>query len=470
MSKVWTPRDYQVIAADFIIENQRCNLWAQPGLGKTSTVYMVLDILSLAGSGFFPALVIAPLAPAETAWLDEPRKWDIFNGMRVVPILGPHQRRDEALTERADVFIVNYENVEWLVERLGGRWPFGIVIADESPRLKSFRGFLQTNALGHTFLNSGKGGARSTALAHVARKASRWINLTGTPATNGLKDLWGPMWFVDHGSRLGRTFGDFKKRWFFENPFAKAVELRHPDCEAEIHAAVADVSLSLRTADWLPVHEPLIVERPVILPPDARKLYTQMERDLFVEIQNNPVAACNAAVLSNKLLQMASGAVYDSTKAARWVHDAKIEGLRSIVEELSGEPLLVAYWYQWEQEALKRHFPHIRFYRGKEDQDDWNAGRLTLMGVQPASAGHGVDLQYGGCKMTHFTHTWDLELRLQIAERIGPARQLQAGFDRVVTHYNLVAKNTLDEDVLERQDAKQTVQSALMAARAKRPT
>lgn len=451
----FTPREYQRIARDFILDHQRCNLFAVPGMGKTATCYTVIDILKLCGSSFFPCLVIAPKKVVELPWPDEQKKWLDFNGLKIVSVLGEHALRDEALMARGDVFLINYENVQWLTKKYAGRpWPFKTVIADESTRLKNFR------------MNGG--GARAKALSEIALHCGRWINLTGTPVPNGLKDLWGQMWFVDQGGRLGRTHGDFMKRWFFADPYKKTVELRHPSCALEIHAAIADVTLALRAEDWFPIQKPLEIPRYVELPPDARALYDEMEKRLFIEVDGVPIEAVNNGVKSGKLLQMASGMVYDEGKVARWIHDAKVEGLRSLVEEMAGEPLLVAYWYKWEPDMFRKVFPDIVQFKGKKEQDAWNAGKIPLMMLHPGSAGHGIDLQFGGRAIAHFTHTWDLELHDQVNERIGPTRQLQAGFTRNVLHYNLIAKNTIDVEVIERNIHKTSIQDALMTARARR--
>ncbi len=470
----FTPREYQVIARDFILDTQRCNLFAQPGLGKTSTCYTVIDILKMCGSGFFPALVIGPKAVVELPWPNEQKKWRDFNDLRIVPILGEHALRDEALMAKGDVFLINYENVQWLLKKYAGRpWPFKTIIADESTRLKNCRSYYQTNPGGHTFLTK-LGGARAAALSEIASKCGRWINLTGTPTPNGLKDLWGQNWFVDYGQRLGRTHGDFMRRWFHADPYSKMVELRHESCTAEIHAAIADVTLALRAEDWFPIQKPLEIPREVELPSDARKLYDEMEKQFFIEIDSNPIEAVNAAVKSSKLLQIATGGIYDAEQKAHHLHDAKTEGLRSLVEELSGERLIVAYWFKFEIPMLEKVFdgkgsnPKFHLFKGRKDQDLWNAGKIDILGLHPASAGHGIDLQYGGRSIAHTTPIWDLELRQQICERIGPTRQLQAGFNRTVNHYNMVARNTMDVEVIDRQVGKASVQDALMAARARR--
>lgn len=442
-------------------------------MGKTSITFSAMDILQIVGSNYFPALIIAPKKVCETTWPSEQRKWLDFNGIKVVQILGEADVRDDALMTKGDVYVINYDNVPWLLDRLKRKlWPFKIVVADESPRLKNFRGFYATHPeTGLVYFNKGgKSGVRSAALGAIAEHTKRWINLTGTPATNGLKDLWGQNWFVDFGVRLGRTYGDYMKQWFFLNPYTRVTELRHPSCEAEIYLALADVSLALRAEDWFDIEQPQVFRREVELPPAARKVYDAMERDFFIELGEKTVVAANAAVLSSKLLQIAAGAVYSGTgptKTATWLHDAKIEELRSIMNEL-GEPLLVAYWFKFEEQLLKKAFPEFRVFRGQEEEDLWNKGKIQLMGVHPASAGHGTNLQHGGRAIAHMTHCWDLEMKLQVNERNGVVRQMQAGYDRTVLQYEIVARNTMDEEVLLRQERKLSVLEALMAARAHR--
>jgi hypothetical protein len=455
MTAHFTPREYQTIGANFIIANQRCNLFAVPGLGKTSIIYMVLDLLKLAGSSFFPVLVIAPKKVCELTWPAEQTKWDAFADLRVVQILGERDVRDNALMCKGDVYVINYDNIPWLVQKLGPRWPFKIVVADESTRLKNFRA------------HKGSAGKRSQALSEIAMHTGRWINLTGTPAPNGLKDLWGQMWFVDFGQRLGRTYTDFLNRWFYVNAYDKSIEPRK-GAEAEIYAAIADVTLALRAEDWLNIGDPHEFTREVELPDSVRKQYTEMERHFFTQLENGEIEASTSAVRSLKLLQMASGAVYDGERHAHFLHDAKIEALRSVIDELGGEPLLVSYYFKFEVPLLQKAFPGFRIFSNRKDEDDWNKGKIPLMGVHPGSAGHGTNLQYGGRAMAHITHQWDLELRQQVCERIGPVRQLQAGLNRAVLHYNLVAKSTLDEEVIERLTSKCSVQDALMLARSHR--
>jgi hypothetical protein len=351
------------------------------------------------------------------------------------------------------VYCINYDNVPWLIDRIGTKkWAFKTIIADESTKLKNFR-------------HRG-GGVRAAALNEIAHLTGRWMNLTGTPATNGLKDLWGQQWFVDFGYRLKPTYTAFFELWFRQNRYTNRVE-PFPHSEKQIHDLLADCTMALRPEDWFDIKQPLLFRKDVRLPPEATAQYRDMERLYFAEIDGREVEAANALAKSQKLLQMASGTVYDNTKAATWVHDAKIDMLESIVNEAAGENVLVVYHYKHEAQRILKHFPGSRVYRGKEDEDDWNAGKIPLMLIQPQSAGHGKNLQHGGRTMVFFTHTWDLELRLQVIERIGPTRQAQSGYDRAVMIYDICAADTLDNEVMARNEGKLSVLDALMAARAR---
>lgn len=453
IAREYTPREYGTLATTFMLNTPFCALWALPGMGKTVLVYTVLDILKLAGSGFFPALVIAPKKVCELTWPAEAKKWKHLADLRVVSLLGDKAQRERALLQRGDVYVINYDNIQWLVNRLGKLWPFRILILDESTRVKGYR------LIG--------GGKRSTSLAEVADKCGRVIELSGTPAPNGLKDLWGQLFFLDKGKRLGASYTAFLNRWFTVDRYTDEIMPR-PSAEKEIYEAIADITLSLRPEDWFEIDEPLYMERLVELPPEAMKLYEEMETQFFLELDEREVDAVNAMALSQKLLQIASGTVYDNEGSTIPIHDAKIEALRSIVEESGGESILTVYQYRSQITALQAAFPGTRVFKTKKDQDDWNTGKIPHMLIHPESAGHGVDLQEGGRTMVFFTGTWNLEHRLQVVERIGPMRQLQSGHPRAVMIYDLIASNTIDGDVLSRMQGKLSVQEALMAARAVR--
>lgn len=446
------PRPYQGMIIDHIVEHPRCAIWAGMGMGKTSSTLSALDALLLAEDP--PVLVIAPLRVAVATWPDEALKWAHTAGLRVVPITGSSKERMAALHRRADVYTINYENLPWLVEVWGHRWPYRIVIADESTKLKGFR--------------LRQGGQRAAALGKVAHGlARRFITLTGTPAPNGLIDLWGQMWFVDRGERLGRTFTAFKDRWFGPNPDGHGV-VALPHAQDQIQAALRDVCLTVEAKDWFDLRDPIVNNIYVDLPARARKDYEDMQKKMFAElVSGERLEAVNAAARTIKCLQMANGAAYVGEKSDKWeeIHDLKLQALESIVEEAGGMPVLVAYHFKSDLARLKRAFP-----KGRElDQNpqtlrDWNAGKIPLLFAHPASAGHGLNLQDGGNILVFFAHWWNLEERQQIVERIGPTRQLQAGHDRPMFIHNIIAAGTVDEMVIERVETKREVQDILLSA------
>ena len=453
MAEVYHPRPYQNIATSFIIDHPQCMLAVDMGMGKTASTLAALEILKLAGSAYFPALVLGPTQVARTVWTSERARWERFEGLKIERIVGSKEQRLAALKRpRADIYVMNYENLPWLVALLEKKWPFRIVVADESTRLKNYRLV--------------KGGVRSHALGKVAKHTQRWINLTGTLAPNGLTDLWGQYWFLDFGKRLGRTYTSFMQRWFYQNEYTREVTML-PGAEQEIHAAIADITLALRVEDWFDVQKPQLIRKEVQLPDAAYKQYRAMEKDFFAEIGDG-IEAATSGVKSQKLLQMASGSIYDAAHTAHPVHDAKVEGLQEIVEEVR-EPLLVAYWYAFDLPRIQKAFPKARVRRSEKDDDDWNAGKIDMLLAHPASAGHGLNFQHGGRNIVFYSETWDTELRDQIIQRIGPARQAQSGYNRVVRIFDIVAKDTIDQEVLERNQTKESIQSALKRARARRP-
>jgi len=449
------------------------------GLGKTLTTLTTLATAYLSGEETKPTLVLAPKRVARNTWPDEIEKWEHLRGLEASVVLGTPEERIKALRNtNANVFTTNYENVPWLVDQFKGKpWPFARCVADESTRLKGFRGGFRVHPkTGRTYYQ-GAGGERSRALGSVAHHVTNFYELTGTPSPNGLQDLWGQLWFLDAGKRLGRTHSAFKDRYFKTGYNGFSLEPL-PFTQEQIEAAVADICMSLRAEDYFDLEEPVVITIPVKLPPKARALYQRMEREMFLQIGDKDVEAFGAADRTLKCLQLASGAVYanpevenDEDPRAREtivVHDAKIEALESLVSELAGAPLLVAYHFQSDLERLLKAFPSARHL----DDDpktirDWNAGRIPMLLAHPASAGHGLNLQDGGHHIAIFSHWWDLEQYMQIIERIGPVRQMQSGYNRLVYIYLIVAEGTMDEQVIARRDLKRQSQSALMAATVK---
>lgn len=470
MTREFTPREYQHAIIDHILRVPRCGLWASMGTGKTVSTLTALDILDLTEPG--PTLVLAPKRVAQSTWPDEAKKWSHLAHLEVSAVVGDVDARRAALRRDVPIYTTNYENLPWLVEHLGERWPFSKLVLDEATRVKSFRGSYQTSKSGKEFLRLDSG-VRAKALATVAHtRVERIIELTGTPSPNGLQDLWGQAWFLDKGRRLGRTFKGFADRWFQAIPGGDGYsQIRPlPTAQDQIQDRLRDICLSLDAKDYFDLKEPIVTVVRVDLPPKARRLYRDMEREMFMSVDGNDIEAVGAAAKTIKCLQIANGAAY-ADEQHNWVeiHDEKTQALESIVGEASGAPILVAYHFKSDLARLVRAFPQGRVL----DDDpqtirDWNAGRIRLLFAHPASAGHGLNLQDGGNILVFYSHWWDLEQFQQIVERIGPVRQMQAGHDRPVWIYHIVATDTVDELVMARRDSKRGVQDLLLEAMKRR--
>ena len=362
---------------------------------------------------------------------------------------GSSEKRLAALKSGADIFTMNYENLDWLLKATNGAWPFKTVVADELTRLKSFR--------------IRQGSKRAQALGKVAHTSvTRFIGLTGTPSPNGLVDLWGQLWFIDKGERLGRSFSAFESRWFRKGYDGFSLS-PFPHAAREIQDRIKDVCL---TVNALPTDEPISNVIDVELPPAAAKLYKDMEKRMFIELENIDVAADSAAVKTMKCLQLANGAIYtDDTGTFEEVHKAKLEALESVIEEAAGASVLVAYHFKSDLARLKKAFPKGRTLDTNPNTiREWNAGKIPLLFAHPASAGHGLNLAEGGNILVFFSLNWSLEEHMQIVERIGPMRQAQAGLKRPVFLHYLSARDTVDALVLERLFSKRTVQEILLDA------
>lgn len=496
------PYQYQEIMIAFALTILRCALWAFPGMGKTSSVLAVIDALLLSG-GARKVIVFAPLRVARDTWPQEALKWTQFAKMRIAFIewtlperaflkarntFLKLKERDEkieeqatkearhlalslrpsavdarmAVLERIDVLCVNYDVIQQLTAIFGDEWPWDMVVADESTRLKNLR--------------TRQGGKRTQALAKITHtKVKRWINLTGTPSPNGLEDLWGQTWFLDQGLRLGRTFSAFQDRWFgfqranaavnAHKTFVKRVVFPH--AQKEIQDLLRDVCLTLDARDWFDLQEPIVRTIEVTLPPKARQHYREMEKLMFTAIATHGVEAMAASGRDMKCMQLANGFAFVEDQEVKWVetHDEKLDALESIVEEAAGMPVLTAYHFKPDLARLKKRFPHGLDLATKDGMRRAKAGEGRVWFGHPASMGHGVDgLQYHSNILVFYAHWWDLEPRLQVLERIGPMRQKQAGMERPVFVYNIVAKNTIDELVIERTVSKRSVLDILLDA------
>lgn len=444
---------------DHLANAERCALWAKMGMGKTVLTMTHLDILHNVAGEDAPTLVLAPLRVARDGWAAEAAKWEHLRGLDVVPVIGDAKQRSRALQQDAQVFAINYDNLVWLrdwFEDNRRAWPFRTVVPDECTKLKSFR--------------LRQGGVRAQALAQIAHKdVRRWINLTGTPASNGLEDLWGQTWFLDAGQRLGRTFSAFRDRWF--RP-VRAGQFHQwhalPDAAEEIHERLADICLTLDPRDWFDMHEPIVNVIEVDMPASARAKYREMERELFTMVGDTEVEAFSAAAKYGKCLQMANGAVYvDPEKygEGRWVtvHDEKLDALQELVDNTGDDPLLVSYQFKSDLARMLTRWPDALNMADEADMNAAKAGKGKLWLGHPASMGHGVDGLQEHCNtVVFFAQDPNLEYHDQILERVGPMRQLQAGKDRPVFLHYLVARGTIDELEITRRNTKRSVQDALM--------
>lgn len=454
MANILLPEDmhsYQRRIASFVEEHRVGNIWAGMGLGKTVSVLTAVASLLMFGETRKP-LVIAPKRVANTTWPDEVLAWEHTRHLRVSCITGTARQRAAALFRDADIYTINYENLEWLVDFLEatlqsrGRWPFDMVIADESTKLKNPE-------------------ARRVRAMRIARRyIRRWYNLSGTPAPRGLVDLWQQQWFLDSGKRLGKTQGGFEKAYFTKEGYDYVPK---PGAEEALHEIMRDCSITLEAEDYLDL-PPLVQHAvPVFLPPKLRKEYDTLERQMYLELeQAGEVTATTAGALSMKCRQYANGAVYyDDEGSYEVVHDLKLEALQDIVDELAGEPLLVGYYFKPDKARIMKRFPQARFLDDNpETIRQWNRGEIPILLAHPESAGHGLSLQHGGNNFAIFAPSWSLEAMQQILERLGPTRQAQSGYNRPVFVHRITADGTVEDRMYERLESRESVQDALLKA------
>lgn len=433
--------EYQQRAIDFVKSKRRCFLILDMGLGKTtSTLTAMSDLMD--GMMVSRVMVIAPLRVAATVWAQECRKWAHLRHLSVSVCLGTERQRLAALNRTADIYTINRENIPWLVEYYGDKWPFDAVVIDESSSFKN------------------PSSRRFKSLRKVMPRTSYVVCLTGTPAQNGLLDLWGQVYLIDFGASLGRTMHGYKQR-FFESDYMGYKYTPRPGADAQIHAAIAPIALSMRAEDYLQLPPRIDLIEQVVLPKDAQKLYTDFERELLAELPTGEdVEASSAAVLANKLLQMSNGAIYTDDSGA-WceIHSVKIDTLKELVET-NDEPILVAYSYKTDLERIQAALPEaVVLDKDPETIARWNRGEIKMLVAYPASAGHGLNLQDGGALCVWFGLTWSLELYQQFNARLH--RQGQTKPVRIV---HIVAKGCIDERVMQVLSDKDAQQSNLIAA------
>ena len=466
---VFTPRPWQPPMVKHIVNKPRCHVFSGCGTGKTAATLEALSVLLQFGQSQ-RVLVVAPKRVARDTWPEAVEKFgSSFGWMTVAVAIGTESQRHAAIDKGAHITTINYDNLSWLIEHYGATWPWDTVVCDEATKLRGLRVSIQTHKKSGKKYLAGQGASRAKALARVAHtKVKRFINLTGTPTLAGLEALWGPTWFLDAGYRLGASFSAFTARWFRAMPGSTPQQPKiepMPFSEAQIRSAIQDITLVVDLKDYVDVgtHQEHIVG--VTLPPAAKKQYDQMAKELATEINNKLVEAMTAGAMSQKLLQIASGAAYVGDQGD-WelVHDEKIEALKSLEEEALGMPLLVFYHFKSDAARILKAFPKAKHLDDNPaTMERWKRGEIPMLLAHPASAGHGVDgLQYGTSKCVFFSTNWSAENDAQAIERIGPTRQMQAGFDRVVDVYRIVAKGTVEESAVKRLHSRVSVQEALL--------
>ena len=441
---IFNPHDYQAYTIEQIVERDHIGVFLEMGLGKTvSTLTAIAQLKE--DLAVHRVLVIAPLRVAQTVWAEECRKWDHLNHLHVVKVLGDCGSRRAAAHVDADVYVINRENVAWLVEEYGRQWKWDMIVIDE---LSSFKN---------------RNSERFKALRRILPKAQRVVGLTGTPAPNGLLDLWSQIYLLDQGKALGRTLGSYRDTFFTPGRRNGHVvfdwRLREGAAE-QIYERLQPTCLSMKAADHLNMPECIYHDVPVVLEDVAMIHYKQIRDEQFAMIRDQGVTAQNAAAVTNKLLQVSGGAVYDDDGGVVRTSKAKLEALNDLVSDLNGQQVLVYYQYKHELTRLLERFKTASVLEGPKQVEDWNAGRIPMLLAHPASAGHGLNLQAGGHVVVWYTPTWNLEHYQQANARL--YRQGQQA--ETVLIYHLVAQDTMDGRVLRVLQGKATLQDELMQA------
>lgn len=441
MASEFTPYPHQKAGIDWIESRPACALLWGMGSGKTVTTLTAVDQLlyDLLEDG--PVLVCAPKRVAEDTWTKETAKWDHLNHLKVSKVLGSVRQRSDALALPADIYVINRENIVWLVEYFGTHWPFKIVVLDELSSFKSAQA------------------KRWKALRRVRGRIPRIVGLTGTPRPNGLEDLWPQMYLLDQGTRLGRTLGAFRAKYLApEKMNGHIVYSYRPRDGAEdvIYERLSDICMSIRKEDVLSLPGQIYEDIELTPPPTLLKQYKKFEREKVLECLDGDgeVMAGTEAALTNKLLQFANGAIYDSDGRVHELHSVKLDALEELIEEAGGDPVLVLYAYKHDADRIKQRIP-CRQLDTQEDIDAWNRGEIPVAIAHPASIGHGLNLQYGGHITIWYGLSWSLELYQQANERLNRPGQTQ-----VCRVYHLILKGTHDERVLKSLKNKETGQSA----------
>ena len=443
------PHAYQQHCINKIIEIKKLGLFLDMGLGKTVTTLTAVKELKYNRFLVRRVLVIAPKKVAEGTWTREAAKWGHTQMLRVSPVLGSQTKRIRALNTPADLYIINRENVCWLVDYYRNAWPFDMVVVDESSSFKS---------------HSAK---RFKALASVGDRIDRMVELTGTPSPNGLEDLWSQIFLLDGGERLGKRYTQFRERYFQPDKrgadgMVYSYEAK-PGTEASILEKISDICISMKAEDYLQLPDITYHEIPVELDSKSLKAYCELEREMVLQLpeDDETISVTSAAALSNKLLQLANGALYGEDRQVHEVHGCKVEAFLELIESLQGKPALVFYNYQHDRtrilKALEKLGLAVRELKTTQDDDDWNAGKIQVLLTHPASSAYGLNLQQGGNHVIWFGLTWNYELYTQANKRL----HRQGQKEKVIIHH-LVCSGTRDTDVMQALQRKDDVQSWVM--------
>tara|TARA_R110000803_G_scaffold46891_4_gene98263 strand:+ start:20481 stop:21815 length:1335 start_codon:yes stop_codon:yes gene_type:complete len=428
---------YQRKALKFIKEKKKCALWLDMGLGKTVVSWTAIAYF-LENFQSNHVLIIAPLRVANTVWKQETDNWTHLNGIDVVVCTGSAVERKAAINKNAAVTVINRENVVWLIENF--KWQWNTVIIDESSSFKSFKA------------------KRFKALKKVSKYIDILIELTGTPAPNGQMDLWSQMYLIDQGERLGRTITNFRQRFFTAAGFKGYGYTLNKGADLAINNLVSDVCMSMSADDYLNLPSRIDLIETITLDEAARETYDELEKEFFINVGEHGIEAPTAGVLAGKLLQMCNGAIYDENKKAHEIHDYKINALKEIIEDNPSENFLVAYNFKSDLARIQKAFPNaITLSRSGDELKTWNEGNIKMLLAHPASAGHGLNAQYGGSAIIWFGLNWSLELYQQFNARLH--RQGQTKPVRVM---HIVAKNTIDERVVKAIAGKAKTQKDLL--------
>ena len=439
----FVPHNYQQYAIEHIEKNKISALFLDMGLGKTSITLTAVNELLFDSFVVRKVLVIAPLRVARNTWCDEIKKWDHLRNIKYSIVVGTEKERIFALNKKADIYIINRENVDWLVNKSGYKFDFDMIVIDE---LSSFKNHQSK---------------RFKSLMKIRPKVKRIVGLTGTPSSNGLMDLFAEFKVLDLGERLGYFIGQYRNTYFKPDKTNGAIVYSYkplPNAEDSIYERISDITVSMKASEYLKMPELVISNYKVEMSDNEKKQYDEMKKNLICEIKDGEITVSNAGSLSNKLSQFANGAVYDDEQNIVEIHSRKLDALEDIIESMNGKPLLVAYWYKHDLQRIKKRVD-VREIKTGKDIADWNKGKIPVALIHPASAGHGLNLQQGGSTLVWFGLTWSLELYQQTNGRL-----YRQGQKNTVVIQHIVTKGSIDEQILKALERKNKTQEDLIEA------